>query len=209
MTRRDDHARVLAGIEAGRGAGFTKTKLDAVIMRGQNDDELADLIEFGRTRDIEVRFIEYMDVPGATRWSPDQVVSRDQMLEEISRRFGSITPVAETSSASGGALRAARRHDFRHHRFDHRAVLQHLRPQPPYRRRHVVPLLYATQGTDLRGPLRAGISAEDLAAGISQAWQGRSDRGAEQRKMQHLRGAFVGLEELRRNPHLEMHTRGG
>src|SRR5262245_11731631 len=95
MTRRDEHARVLAGLDAARDAGFTRTKLDAVIMRGQNEDEPADLIEFGRARDIEVRFIEYMDVPGATRWSPEQVVSRDQMLEQLTTRYGRIVPVAE------------------------------------------------------------------------------------------------------------------
>src|SRR5579883_14733 len=67
MTRRDEHHRVLVAFEAARRAGFTGTKLDAVIMRGENDDELADLIEFGRSNDVEVRFIEYMDVLGATK----------------------------------------------------------------------------------------------------------------------------------------------
>src|ERR1700733_13127771 len=56
MTRRDDHHRVLAGIDAAQAAGLTGTKLDAVIVRGGNDDELADLIEFGRANDAEVRF---------------------------------------------------------------------------------------------------------------------------------------------------------
>jgi cyclic pyranopterin phosphate synthase len=68
MTRRDEHDRVLSAFGAARGAGFKGTKLDAVIMRGENDDELADLIEFGRKHDVEVRFIEYMDVLGATKW---------------------------------------------------------------------------------------------------------------------------------------------
>jgi cyclic pyranopterin phosphate synthase len=69
--------------------------------------------------------------------------------------------------------------------------------------------LYATEGTDLRGPLRAGTSAATMAAEITSAWQRRNDRGAELRKAQHLRGAFVDLAQLRRDPHLEMHTRGG
>jgi cyclic pyranopterin phosphate synthase len=69
--------------------------------------------------------------------------------------------------------------------------------------------LYATEGTDLRGPLRAGASSAALARQISDAWQRRSDRGAEVRKAQGFRGAFVSLEELRSDPHLEMHTRGG
>src|SRR5437870_8134058 len=78
LTRRpaETHAQVLAGIAAVPAAGFTGTKIDTVAMRGVNDDELADLIEFGRTVPAEVRVIEYMDVGGATRWSMDQVVSR-------------------------------------------------------------------------------------------------------------------------------------
>src|SRR5205807_158127 len=60
LTRRQSHAQVLAGIEAVTGAGFSETKLDTVVMRGVNDDELAELIEFGKRAPAEVRFIEYM-----------------------------------------------------------------------------------------------------------------------------------------------------
>src|SRR2546422_890919 len=70
-TRHDD---VVAGIQAARQVGFRHLKLNTVVVRGFNDDELADLIEFGRSHDAEVRFIEYMDVGGATRWTTDQVV---------------------------------------------------------------------------------------------------------------------------------------
>src|SRR5512144_286932 len=67
LTRRTTHAQVLEGIAAAPRAGFTGTKLDTVVMRGVNDDELADLVEYARTVPAEVRFIEYMDVGGATR----------------------------------------------------------------------------------------------------------------------------------------------
>ena len=209
MTRYDNHARVLAGIEAARRAGFTRTKLDTVVMHGQNEDELGDLIEFGRERDIEVRFIEYMDVPGATRWSPDQVVSRDQMLEQLSARYGCITPVAEITSAPATRYRLPDGTIFgiiasTTAPFCSTCDRSRLTADGMWYR-----CLYATEGTDLRGPLRAGATAAALSAEITGAWQRRNDRGAELRKAQHLRGAFVGLEELRRNPHLEMHTRGG
>ena len=72
LTGRDTHAQVLAGIAAARRAGFAKLKIDTVVLRGANDDELADLIEFGRQAGAEVRFIEYMDVGGATEWSLEQ-----------------------------------------------------------------------------------------------------------------------------------------
>jgi cyclic pyranopterin phosphate synthase len=209
MTRRDDHARVLAGIEAAARAGFTRTKLDTVVMRGVNDDELAGLLEFGRPRGIEVRFIEYMDVPGATRWSPAGVVSRDQMLEQLSARYGRITPVAETSSAPATRYQLPDGAVFgiiasTTAPFCSTCDRSRLTADGMWYR-----CLYATAGTDLRAPLRAGSSPEALAALITGAWQTRADRGAEVRKMQHSRGAFIALEELRRDPHLEMHTRGG
>ena len=90
LTRRNSHAQVLEGIAAVARAGFTGTKIDTVVMRGVNDDELADLIEYGRRAPAEVRFIEYMDVGGATRWSMDKVVGRAEMLERLSRRYGTI-----------------------------------------------------------------------------------------------------------------------
>ena len=209
MTRRDEHARVLAGIDAARAAGFTRTKLDTVVMRGQNDDELADLIEFGRARDIEVRFIEYMDVAGATRWSPAQVVSRDQMLEQLSQRYGLITPVIENSSAPAARYALPDGTMFgiiasTTVPFCGTCDRSRLTADGMWYR-----CLYATEGTDLRGPLRAGTSVAAISTEIAATWQHRDDRGAELRKAQYQRGAFIALDELRRNPHLEMHTRGG
>jgi len=83
LTRRDTHAQVLEGLAAVTRAGFADTKIDTVVMRGTNDDELADLIEYGKRVPAEVRFIEYMDVGGATRWSMDKVVSRREMLARL------------------------------------------------------------------------------------------------------------------------------
>src|SRR5262249_21743163 len=68
LTRRDRHARVLEGIEAVRRVGWGGLKIDTVVIRGVNDDELVELIEYGKAVDGEVRFIEYMDVGGATTW---------------------------------------------------------------------------------------------------------------------------------------------
>src|SRR6266550_814049 len=83
LARTDKHADVLAGITAARAAGFP-LKLNTVVMRGTNDDELVDLIEFGRAHDAEVRFIEYMDVGGATAWSAEQVFSQREILARLS-----------------------------------------------------------------------------------------------------------------------------
>src|ERR1700688_1992530 len=99
LTGRDTHAQVLAGIAAARSAGFAKLKIDTVVLRGVNDDELADLIEFGREAGAEVRFIEHMDVGGATEWSLEKVFTRAEMLVRLGKRYGGITTVAENSSA--------------------------------------------------------------------------------------------------------------
>src|SRR5207247_3482671 len=69
--------------------------------------------------------------------------------------------------------------------------------------------LYATAGTDLRAPLRGGASREELSALIASRWQGRRDRGAEERLALGNRGPLVQIGQLRQDPHLEMHTRGG
>ena len=99
LTRFDSHRAVLAGIDAALAAGFDGLKVDTVVLRGVNDDELGDLIEYGRRTGIEVRFIEYMDVGGATRWSTEAVVSRQEMLVILTERYGPIVPVEEWTSA--------------------------------------------------------------------------------------------------------------
>jgi cyclic pyranopterin phosphate synthase len=69
--------------------------------------------------------------------------------------------------------------------------------------------LYATHGIDLREPLRRGASRDELAAIIERGWRERRDRGAEQRLELGDRRAFVPITALKKDPHLEMHTRGG
>src|SRR5687767_2739537 len=90
LTRADEHAAVLAGIDAAGRAGFDSLKIDTVVMRGTNEDELIDLLEYGRGVGAEVRFIEYMDVGGATRWNPAAVVSQPEMLATIARHYGPV-----------------------------------------------------------------------------------------------------------------------
>ena len=210
-TRSKRHADVLAGIEAARTAGFSPLKLNSVVVRGYNEDELADLIEFGRAVGAEVRFIEYMDVGGGTRWSPEQVVSRREMLETLARRYGPAAPLAV---AGDGAAPAER------YRLGDGAVFGIISSTTaPFcrscdRSRLTADgtwylCLYAERGVSLRDPLRAGASDEELAALIASTWRGRADRGAEQRLKVLDRGALYPIEALRSDPHREMHTRGG
>src|SRR5438128_7979396 len=99
LTRFDQLDAVHAGIAAARRV-FGHLKIDTVVIRGVNDDELTSLIEYGRSASGEVRFIEYMDVGGASRWSPDRVFSRAEMLDALSRRYGTIVPLDEPGSSA-------------------------------------------------------------------------------------------------------------
>jgi cyclic pyranopterin phosphate synthase len=69
--------------------------------------------------------------------------------------------------------------------------------------------LYARAGTDLRAWLRAGLSDEEISGRIADVWRARTDRGAEVRAAERDRSPLIPLSGLRRDPHLEMHTRGG
>ena len=87
MTRRDELVRVLDGIEAAKEAGFAPVKINAVIERGINDDEVLDLARFGRDNDVEVRFIEFMPLDATGHWMSDKVVSQDEIVAAISAEF--------------------------------------------------------------------------------------------------------------------------
>jgi cyclic pyranopterin phosphate synthase len=211
LARSDRHADVLAGIAAARAAGFAPVKLNSVVIRGVNDDELAALIEFARGQGAEVRFIEYMDVGGATGWSAEQVVSQREMLEGLSRRYGAIGPVSSADDPSAPAER------FRLPDGTTFGIIAST--TAPFcrscdRSRLTADgtwflCLYAEQGIDLREPLRSGASDEELRAVITHAWTARTDRGAEERLSVAQRGALYQIDALRADPRREMHTRGG
>src|SRR5262245_45423027 len=99
LARFDELDRVKAGMQAAHRV-FGAFKIDSVIIKGVNDDELVDLIEYGRPLGAEVRFIEYMDVGGATQWSPAHVMSRPEMLASLSNRYGPIEPIIEPASSA-------------------------------------------------------------------------------------------------------------
>jgi cyclic pyranopterin phosphate synthase len=209
LTRRDSLAQVLRGIEAVERMGWPGLKLDTVVMRGTNDDELLDLVEYGRKVSAEVRFIEYMDVGGATHWSMDRVVSRAEMLTRLAARYGAIEPVIEDTSAPADRYRLPDGYVFG-------MISSTTEPfcRSCDRSRLTADgmwylCLYATQGTDLRKALRGGATPDELKALIAPAWRRRADRGAEERLAVAERRPLVQIGELKRDPHLEMHTRGG
>ncbi len=215
LTRRDGLEQVLAGIESVAAAGFTGTKLDTVVMRGVNEDELVPLVECGRDVGAEVRFIEYMDVGGATNWSMDKVVPCDEILARLAAHYGPVEPLetgeagAEEASAPADRFRLPDGTVFG-------IIASTTRPFCASCDRSRLTAdgmwylcLYAAEGTDLRGPLRAGASPEELRALVTGTWNARDDRGAERRLAEGPRTPLVPITDLRKDPHLEMHTRGG
>jgi GTP 3',8-cyclase len=208
LTRYDELDRVLAGI-AEAAPLFPELKLDTVVIRGVNDDELVALIEFGRGHGAEVRFIEYMDVGGATHWSMDRVLSRREMLERLEAHYGPIAPIVESSSAPADRFRLPDGTVFgiissTTEPFCHACDRSRLTADGLW-----YLCLYAPYGTDVRKVLRAGASDEELAELIRSTWTRRADRGAETRLTSGDRSPLIPLDRLKRDPHLEMHTRGG
>lgn len=209
LARRDSLPAVMAGIDAARTAGFTDLKIDSVITRGDNDDELGELLEYGRAVGAEVRFIEYMDVGGATRWRPEAVVSRAEILARLAERYGPIQPLPSPASAPADRFQLP----------DGLAFGVIASTTQPFCRTCdrarltadgvLLLCLYAQHGTDLRRPLRAGASRETLLNLLHAVWRGRADRGAEERRSLRDRGTYIPLRVLKRDAHLEMHTRGG
>jgi cyclic pyranopterin phosphate synthase len=110
LTRRDDHDRVLAGIDAAVAAGLHPVKINCVVIRGVNDDEVVDLAAFGRAKGVGVRFIEFMPLDADGEWSMDRVVPAGEILERIDAVFpleleatpGHVEPAARHRYADGG-----------------------------------------------------------------------------------------------------------
>ncbi len=208
ITRVDGLPRVLGGIAAARDCGLRPLKIDAVIIRGVNDDELGELIDYGRSQDAEVRFIEYMPVAGATEWTPAQVVSSAEMLQAIEDRYGSARPLSNRGSSPAQRYRLP----------DGTTVGLIGSNSEPFcgacdRGRLTADgqwfqCLHAAAGVDLKTPLRSGASDEELGELLAQRWRARRDRGAAERT--------AGGSELPprsadadQDCHAQMHTRGG
>ena len=169
MTRRDELVRVLDGIEAAKEAGFSPVKINAVIERGVNDDEILDLARFGRDHDVEVRFIEFMPLDATGHWMHDKVVSQDEIVATIAAEF----PLEQVPAR--GAAPADR---WRY--LDGKGLVGviptvtkpfcgdcdrvRLTADGQFRT-----CLFATSEFDLRALMRSGASDDDLAAEIQRA----------------------------------------
>ena len=210
LTRRDSHGAVLAGIHEAVRVGFPEgLKLDTVVLRGVNDGELVPLLDFAGAVNAELRFIEYMDVGGATRWDRDQVVTRAELLSRLTSSRGA--PHALPSRGSAPAERFALPGG--------QIVGIVASTTQPFcgacdRARvsadgQLFTCLYGTESTDLRTLLRSGADDAAIEATLERVWSRRVDRGAEARAELLRRGPLADAEQLKVMPQLEMHRRGG
>ena len=175
LTKRDELDRVLAGIDAALDAGLDPVKVNAVVMRGINDDEVVDLARFGREKGVGVRFIEFMPLDAQGEWSDDKVVPASEILQRIDDAFPLV-------GMHGPHVEPAERYAYRDGSGDVGVIASVTQPfcencdrvrltaEGQFRT-----CLFALDETDLRAELRAGggLDAGDLddrlAAAIERA----------------------------------------
>jgi len=174
--------RVLAGIQAAVDAGLAPIKINSVIERGLNDHTALDLVEHFRGTGIIVRFIEYMDVGNRNHWSLDRVVPSKELVERIGERWplraiqqnyrGEVAERYQFVDGGGevgfiSSVTNAFCGDCTRARLSSEGVFY--------------TCLFANSGTDLRAPMRAGATDQELHDLIRTTWQRRGDRYSELR----------------------------
>lgn len=177
ITKRGNLAEVLAGLFAAKKAGMSPIKINAVVIRGTNEDEILDLVSFARDNGFEMRFIEYMDAGNANAWSLEKTVTKREILETVNARF----PVREIGRAGGSA--PAVDYEFVDGRGEIGIIGSVTEPFCSGCTRvrltadgKLVTCLFAESGFDLRSALRSGARDEHLRAHISRIWSARADR---------------------------------
>ena len=177
LTRRDELDRVLAGIAVAQEAGFDPVKVNVVLVRGVNDDEVVDLAAWARSEGVQLRFIEFMPLDADGAWQADQVVSAQEVVAAVDAVFP-VEPVARGPEP-------ATRYRYRDGEGEFGVIASVTQPfcgdcdrvrltaEGQFRN-----CLFAVQETDLRSILRGGGDDDALAAAIegevARKWAGHS-----------------------------------
>lgn len=175
-------AKVLQGIDAAEKAGLAPIKINAVVQKGVNDHTVVELARYFKDRGHIVRFIEYMDVGNRNGWRLDHVVSADEIVSMIDAEM----PLEPFERSYRGEV--AMRYRYRDGGGEIGVIASvtqpfcgdctRLRLSPEG---SVYTCLFASKGTDLRGPLRSGATDEELGGIIAGMWGARDDRYSEER----------------------------
>ncbi|MDR3403056.1 MAG: GTP 3',8-cyclase MoaA [Chthoniobacter sp.] len=172
--------RVLRGIEAARAVGFSPIKINMVVRRGINEEEIVPMARHFRGPEYILRFIEYMDVGNTNGWRMQDVVPAAEIIARLTGEF-SLEPVA--ANYRGEVARRYRHRDGGGEIGVISSVTQPFCGDCTRARLsadgRLFTCLFAGTGVDLRTPLRAGASDTDLAELISGVWRARTDRYSE------------------------------
>jgi cyclic pyranopterin phosphate synthase len=206
ITQRGDLQAVLEGVQAAKRVGMGPIKINAVVIRGFNEDEVLDLVRFARNHALEMRFIEYMDVGNANAWSLEKTVTKNEILNiihaafplrEVGRDYGSAPAVDyafEDGAGEIGIIGSVTEP------FCSTCTRVRLTADGK-----LVTCLFAESGFDLKSVLRAGASDEELINHISTIWLARTDRYSDLRWQQLQSQTY----QPRSHKKIEMITLGG
>ncbi len=192
-------AKVLEGIDAAKAVGFEKIKINCVVQRGVNDHTMVDMARWAREEGHIMRFIEYMDVGTMNGWKLDEVVSAKEIVERIDaafplekrkRNYASETALRWQYADGEGEIGVIASVTMP---FCGNCSRMRLSPEG-----QIFTCLFATEGVDLKTPMREGATDEELSAIVAGVWQRRDDRYSEIRS-----SATDGRDKV------EMHYIGG
>ncbi|HWP24285.1 MAG TPA: GTP 3',8-cyclase MoaA [Candidatus Binatia bacterium] len=206
MTKRGELAKVLEGIFAAKKAGLVPIKLNAVVERGVNDDDILPLVQFAREHGFAMRFIEYMDVGNANNWTSEKLVSKKEILEKIAARY----PLKEVGRERGSA--PAVDYEFVDGGGDIGVIASVTEPFCSSCTRvrltadgKIVTCLFSQIGHDVKVKMRAGASDPELTEFIANIWGARTDRYSAER-LEALRASKYDPKSRRK---IEMISLGG
>ena len=177
ITKRGDLDNVLKGLFAAQEAGLDPIKINAVVERGVNEDDVVDLVEFGRDHGFVVRFIEYMDVGTANAWRLERTVPKQEIVQRIAARF----PLDAVGRGDGHA--PAVDYVFRDGKGMVGIVASVTEPFCGTCSRgrltadgRLVTCLFSHTGHDLKARLRSGAGDDEIRQWLEAVWSGRTDR---------------------------------
>ena len=206
MTKRGDLTKVLEGIFAAKQHGLHPIKLNAVIERGLNEDDILSLVEFSRENGLALRFIEYMDVGNSNDWTSGKLVSKKEIIEKINARY----PLREVGRAGGSAPSVD--YEFIDGRGDVGVIASVTEPFCSSCTRvrltadgKIVTCLFSGIGHDVKGLLRGGASDEEISKFIVSIWEKRADRYSAER-LEALRSSSYDPKDHKK---IEMISLGG
>ena len=182
ITKRGDLDKVLEGLFAAKKLGLHPIKINAVIERGVNEDDILPLVEFAREHGFSMRFIEYMDVGNANNWISEKMVSKKEIIETIHARY----PLREVGREHGTAPSVD--YEFTDGIGDIGVIASVTEPfcSSCTRARltadgKLVTCLFSDVGHDLKTLMRGGATDEQLLELISSVWRQRTDRYSDER----------------------------